>query len=445
MGNSVFAVIAAGFMALASAPALALLPIQQWQTSSGARVLFVESHDLPMLDVSVDFAAGSGFDTPEKSGLAGMTLGLLRLGAGGLGEDQLSRRLADTGAQLRHRFDHDRGGMSLRTLTSKAELQQALEVFAHMLQRPSFPADVLEREKARALSAIREAETKPETLLSRTFSRMIYGRHPYGLSASGEVDSVATLVREDLAVFYRNHYSADRAVVALMGDVTRAQAAAIAEQLTAGLPPRVPAMPIPPVPLLERAEARVVDHPATQSHLLIGMPGIRRDDPDYFPLYVGNYILGGGGFVSRILDEVRTKRGLAYSAYSYFQPLKERGPFVIGLQTRRDQAGEALAVVRATLAEFLANGPSADELLKAKQNIVGGFALRIDSNRKIVENLAAIGFYGLPLNYLDDYPDNVEKVTVESIRQAFARHVDPARMVTVVVGTDDRSLADGSR
>ena len=137
------------------------------------------------------------------------------------------------------------------------------------------------------------------------------------------------------------------------------------------------------------------------------MPGIRRDDSDYFPLYVGNYILGGGGFVSRITDEVRSKRGLAYSAYSYFMPLKERGPFVIGLQTRRDQAAEALSVVRKTLSEFLAGGPTEDELSKAKQNIIGGFALRIDSNRKIHEYLAAIGFYRLPLTYLDDFIGNV--------------------------------------
>jgi zinc protease len=227
--------------------------------------------------------------------------------------------------------------------------------------------------------------------------------------------------------------------------VTRDEAAAIAEQLTSGLPRSNAPAVIPPVPSLERAETRVVAHPATQSHLLIGMPGIRRDDPDYFPLYVGNYILGGGGFVSRITDEVRSKRGLAYSAYSYFMPMKERGPFVIGLQTRRDQAGEALAVVRETLAGFLANGPTADELQKAQQNIVGGFALRIDSNRKIVENLAAIGFYQLPLTYLDDFSANVEKVTVDDIRRAFARHVDPARMVTVAVGADENSIGAGAK
>jgi zinc protease len=445
MVSRFFAALVAVFIALAAAPAWSLLPIQQWQTKNGARVYFVESHDLPMFDVSIDFAAGSVFDTPAKSGLASITLAMMRLGAGGLSENEISRRVADTGAIVGNRFDGDRGGMSLRTLTSKAELQQALDLFARMLQQPEFPAAVLEREKARTVSAIRESDTKPETLLNRNFSRMIYGTHPYALRGSGEAATVATISRDDVAGYYRGHYTADRAVVAMMGDVTREQAAAIAEQLTSGLPRSNAPAVIAPVPSLARAETRVVAHPATQSHLLIGMPGIRRDDPDYFPLYVGNYILGGGGFVSRITDEVRSKRGLAYSAYSYLMPLKERGPFVIGLQTRRDQVAEALAVVRETLAGFLANGPTADELQKAQQNIVGGFALRIDSNRKIVENLAAIGFYQLPLTYLDDFSANVEKVTVDDIRRAFARHVDPARMVTVAVGADENSLGAGAK
>jgi zinc protease len=444
MGNKFSAALAAIAFMLVAAPATALLPIQHWQTKSGARVYFVESHDLPMLDVSVDFAAGSVYDVPEKSGAAGMTLGLMRLGAGGLSENEISRRIADTGAQLANRFDGDRSGLSLRTLTGKAELAQALDVFSRILQQPEFPAAALEREKARAVGAIKEADTKPETLLNRNFSRMIYGAHPYGLRGSGEANTVAALNRDDLERFYRRFYSAKRAVVAMMGDLTREQAAAIAEQLTAGLPQGEPLAPLPPVASLERADTRVVAHPATQSHLLVGMPGIRRDDPDYFPLYVGNYILGGGGFVSRITDEVRSKRGLAYSAYSYFMPLKERGPFVIGLQTRRDQAAEALSVVRKTLSEFLAGGPTEDELSKAKQNIIGGFALRIDSNRKIVENLAAIGFYDLPLTYLEDFTVSVEKVTVDEIKRAFAKHVDPARMVTVLVGADEKS-ADAAK
>ncbi len=424
----------------AVAPAYALLPIQHWQTKSGARVYFVENRDLPMLDVSVDFPAGSAFDTREKSGLAALTQRLLKLGAGGLAEDEIARRMADAGAQLAGRLDNDRGGMSLRTLTSADELKPALDVFARVLQRPEFPAAVVEREKTRTIDAIRESDTRPETILGRNFNALVYGNHPYGLRSSGEADTVANLTRDDLAGFYRRHYTVDQAVVAIIGNLSRGEAEALADQLTADLPRAGAPAAIPEVPPLTRAEMRVIAHPATQSHLLIGAPGIKRDDPDYFPLFVGNYILGGGGFVSRITEEVRQKRGLAYSVYSYFSPLQQQGPFVIGLQTRKDQAGEALAVVRATLKEFLAAGPTADELKKAKQNLVGGFPLRIDSNRKILGYLGTIGFYRLPLTYLDDFVPQVEKVTIAGIRNAFARRVDAERMVTVIVGADEAAL-----
>jgi len=440
MTGKLFRVLCTFIACLVAAPALALLPIQHWQTKSGARVYFVENRDLPMLDVSVDFPAGSAFDTREKSGLASLTLSLLKLGAGGLSEDEIARRMADVGAQLGGHLDNDRAGISLRTLTSADEMKQALDLFARILQRPEFSAAVLEREKTRVIGAIKEADTKPETILDRNFNALVYGNHPYGLRGSGEAATVASLTRDDLVGFYRSHYIAGQAVVAMIGNLDRGEAAALAEQLTADLPRANAPVTIPEVPDLARAETRVIAHPASQSHLLIGAPGIKRGDPDYFPLFVGNYILGGGGFVSRILDEVREKRGLAYSAYSYFVPLKERGPFVIGLQTRRDQAGEALAVVRATLKEFLAKGPTADELRKAKQNLVGSFPLRIDSNRKILEYLGVIGFYQLPLTYLDDFVPNVEKVKLADIRNAFARHVDPERMMTVIVATDEAAL-----
>ena len=423
-----------------SAPAYALLPIQHWQTGNGAQVYFVANRDLPMLDVSVDFPAGSAFGTRENSGLAALTQSLLKLGAGGLPEDEIARRMADVGAQLGGRFDSDRAGLSLRTLSSAEEMKEALSLLARILQRPEFPPAVLEREKARIIGAIKEADTKPEVIASRNFNALIYGNHPYGLRRSGEADTVAHLTREDLVDFYRRHYTADQAVVAIMGNVSRGEAEVIADQLTGELPRSGAPAAIPDVPSLTRAEARMIAHPAAQSHVLIGAPGIKRADPDYFPLFIGNYILGGGGFVSRVLEEVRQKRGLAYSAYSYFSPLKQRGPFVMGLQTRKDQAGEAVAVVRATLKDFVAQGPTADELKEAKQNISGGFPLRIDSNRKILDYLGVIGFYRLPLTYLDDFVPNVEKVTLADIRNAFARHVDPERLVTVIVGADEAAL-----
>jgi zinc protease len=428
-------------MVLAHA-AHALLPIQTWETKRGARVYFVENRDLPMLDVSVDFPAGSGFDTREKSGAANMTNNMLRLGAGGMNEDELARKLADTGAQFAGRFDNDRSGVGMRMLSSVEERKASLELLGRMLNQPEFPANVLEREKARLIAALKEADTRPDTIAARTFNRRIYPTHPYGLRGSGEIDTVAKLARDDLVTFHRSYYTAERAIVAIMGDVGRDEAASIAEALTAPLPMASGTeATLPPVPSLEKGETRWITHPATQSHIIMGAPGIRREDPDYFALFVGNHILGGGGFTSRVTDEVRQRRGLAYSAYSYFSPMLREGPFVIGMQTKGEQAKEALAVARKTVADFVAQGPTAKELAAAKKNIIGGFPLRIDSNRKIHEYLAVIGFYRLPLTYLDDFTKNVDRVTAEQVKAAFQRRVHPERFVIVVVGQPEQQAA----
>lgn len=427
-----------GLLVLALAgPAAAILPIQHWKTAGGARVYFVENHDLPMLDLSVEFPAGSAYDTAEKSGSASLTNGLLRLGADGMNEDEIARGLADIGAQLGASSETDRAGLSLRTLSSVKERRQALDTFARILRNPSFPQDVIEREKVRLIGALKEADTKPGTIVGVNFFRLVYRDHPYALRSNGEVATIEKLTRDDLVSFYQRHYDRRYAVVALMGDITRDEAETIAEEVTRDLPQGNRAEP--PLPVVSKLDAgvrRFIAHPASQAHILIGAPGIRRGDPDYFPLFVGNHVLGGGGFVSRIIEEVRQKRGLAYSAYSYFSPLKRKGPFVIGMQTQREQAGEALSVVESTLREFVTKGPTEEELSATKRNIIGSFPLRIDSNRKIHGYLALIGFYGLPLNYLEDFADNVERVTIADIKDAFTRRVHPERMVTVVVGPE---------
>jgi zinc protease len=304
-----------------------------------------------------------------------------------------------------------------------------------MLQAPAFPADALEREKSRVVAGLKESDTKPESIAARAFMQLAFAGHPYALRASGEPATVSVLGRDDLVTFYRTHYNADRAVVAIVGDATRQRAEQIAEQLTHQLPHAAAALPaLPPVPPLSAAIERETEHPSAQAHILIGQPGLDRNDPDYFPLWVGNYILGGGGFSSRLSEQVRQKRGLSYSVYSYFVPYQRPGPFQIGLQTRGDQARTALGVVREVLDEFVAAGPTERELEGAKQNIVGGFALRVDTNRKIHDYLRVIGFYCLPLDYLDTFTEKVEAVTVEQVREAFRRRIQPGHMVTVVVG-----------
>jgi len=434
-------VIAAGLLLGLSSVAQATPKIQHWQAPSGAQIYFVENHDLPMLDVAVDFPAGSGFDTAEKSGLAGLTHGLLDLGAEGMSEDDIARKLADIGAQLGGNFDADRSNISLRTLSSNAERDEALTIMARILQRPLFPEAVLEREKARLIAALKEAETKPESIASKAFSKAVFGGHPYGLPASGEIASVEKLQRSDLDIFYSTHYGAHSAVVALMGDISRAEAEAIAQNLTAQLPPGGASSEIAQVVMQSSASTLRIPHPATQSHILVGAPGVARSDKDYFPLYVGNYILGGGGFVSRLMQEVREKRGMAYSVYSYFIPMQQPGAFQIGLQTRKEQADEALQLVYKILREFIDKGVTEKELDAAKQNIINGFPLRIDSNKKILDYLSVIGFYHLPLTYLDDFPARISKVTVADISAAFKRKVNPDVLATVIVGAPEDKVS----
>jgi zinc protease len=436
---SKFRLVLLGATLLAAAPALAQLPIQHWQTKSGARVYFVENHDLPMLDVSVDFPAGAGHDTRDKAGLANLAHHMMKLGAGGLSEDEIAKRLADVGAQLDGRFDKDRAAWALRTLVSERELEHGLDILARILQSPEFPEGPLARERNRLVAALKEAETKPDAIAEKNFYALLYRDHPYGLRASGEIDTLNALNRADLKRFYEEHYVGEEAVVAMIGDITRAQAEAIAERLTQQLPRfDGKARTIPKVNDPAGARVEKIEHPATQSHILLGYPGVTRSDPDYFPLYVGNYVLGGGGFVSRLTEEVRQKRGLAYSVYSYFLPLEQEGPFQIGLQTKKEQAHDALEVVRGTVKGFIARGPSEEELKAAKQNLVLGFPLRIDSNKEIHEYLAMIGFYRMPLTYLDDFPKNVERVTAAQIKDAFSRRIDPERFVTVIVGAEEQ-------
>ncbi|HEX9450547.1 MAG TPA: pitrilysin family protein [Burkholderiales bacterium] len=423
---------------VAASAADATLPIQQWRTTSGARVLFVETHDLPMLDLAVDFPAGASRDNADTSGTASLTLGLMRSGAAALGEDEISERLASIGAEMSGRFDMDRAGYGLRTLSSARERDEALGLLAAVLQKPTFPQKIFEREQQRTLAGLREGETRPEVLADREFRRLLYGGHPYSQRGSGEAETVAKIRREGLVDFYRRYFNAADAVVSIIGDITRSEAGAIAEQLTAGLSRRSEPLPsLPPVAQLKTAQVSRIAHPATQAHILIGQPGIKRLDPDYFPLFLGNYVLGGGGFASRLNEEIRQKRGYAYSAYSFFNPLALEGPFQIAVQTKKDTTEDALKVAQDTLAKFVAQGPTPQELDAAKQNIIGGFPLRIDSNRKILDYLSIIGFYRLPLTYLDDFPVQIERVTLEQIKDAWSRRIRPERMATVVVAGAD--------
>ncbi|WP_293778177.1 pitrilysin family protein [uncultured Oxalicibacterium sp.] len=430
-----FKLIAGTVLAFACSVSHAALQIQSWTLANGARVLFVENHSIPMLDVSVDFDAGTRRDPAGKSGTAAMTNTMLSRGVvaangqAARNEAQISDAFADLAAQRGNRIDNDRGGMTLRTLTTERE--PAIAMLARVLAQPAFPADLLARDQIRTIANLKENLTKPEVIADRAFTSALYAAHPYGAQITEA--SINAIKRDDLVAFHRQYYVANHAVITLIGDVTRNEADGIARTLTAGLPQGAALLALPAVTTGKGGEQRIA-HSSSQAHILIGMPALQRPDPDFFPLLVGNYVLGGGGFVSRLMNEVREKRGLTYGVSSYFEPMAQPGPFQIGLQTKSEQADQALKIVRETVDGFLKQGPSTAELKAAKDNLVGGFALRIDSNKKLLENIAMIGFYGLPLDYLDTWTANVERVTAEQIRDAFNRKLQTSHFTTVVVG-----------
>ncbi len=415
------------------------IPIQHWQ-QAGVPVYLVESPAVPMVDVQVDFDAGSRRDPAAQAGLAsvmaGMTAKGLRAvnGAPALDENALGEAWADLGAAFGASAGSDRLSYTLRSLTYPDLLARAVALAARQLAEPAFPEAVWSRERERLAAAIREANTRPATVAARAFNQAVYGTHPYGQEMTEETLSRITVA--DMQALHARAVRACQARVSIVGAVTRAQAEALVSQLLARLPTDgCAAQPtVPEVQPLAAAVERRIAFDSAQAHVLIGQPGFKRADPDFFALTVGNYILGGGGFVSRLTTEVREKRGLSYSVYSYFAPGLHSGAFTLGLQTRPDQAAQAVQVAQDVVRRFVAEGPSAAELQAAKDNLIGGFALRIDSNRKLLDNVANIAWHGLPLDYLDTWTQQVARVTVADIKAAFARKLQPERMVTVVVG-----------
>jgi zinc protease len=431
------------FCAFFTSGALAALPIQKFQLANGAVVHLVESPAIAMLDVQIDFDGGSRRDPPSKVGLASMTAALLEKGVvakngqPALDENLLGEAWADLGAQFGASAGSDRFSFALRSLTEPDLLTKAVALAARQIAEPAFPDAVWQRDKQKVIAGIKESDTRPATLARRAYSQAVYGAHPYGREFTEA--GVANIATADMRVFYEATVVACRARVSMVGAVSRAQAEQIATAMLSRLPQTpcasVPAaLPVAEVEPLGQAVQKTIAFDAAQAQVLMGQPGYKRNDPAFFPLLVGNYILGGGGFVSRLMTEVREKRGLTYGVYSNFAPGLHAGAFTVSLQTRPDQALAALEVARQVVKDFVATGPTEAEVKAAKDNLIGGFALLIDSNRKLLGNISNIAWYDLPTTYLDTWTGQVDKVTVQDVKAAMAAKLQPEKMVTIVLG-----------
>lgn len=424
-----YALALAALLCSGLAPAV---EIQHWQQANGAQVYFVETHENPILDVRVDFDAGTRRD--NKPGVADLTANLLDNGSTGRDEETIRATIADLAVSIGGSADAERAGLTLRALSRPVTREPALALFADIIAHPTFPAVVLEREKRRTIDALKQRESNPGFIADRELGRQLYPGHPYGNDDRLSVQGIAAIQRQDLLTFWRTHYQPRYAVVAIVGDIDRPGAERLAERLLAGL--RNQGAALPPIPAVPQTKPGIVRETsaASQAYIRLGMPLISRDDPDYYALVVGNYVLGAGGFDARLVKEVRVKRGLTYSVSSRVLPLEQAGPFTITLSTRKDQADQALQVVRSVLERFVDEGPTEAELAQAKANIIGGFPLRFDSNRKLLGLLSMIGAYRLPLDYLERYPRDVAALTAAQVRDAWRRRVHPNALSTVVIG-----------
>ena len=409
--------------------------IQHWKTDNGAAVYFVPTHDLPIIDIRILFDAGSAREG-SRHGLAELTNGLLADGAGGLDATTLAQRFENHGARFSSNSGRDSAQLSLRSLSRPEALQAAIDNLALILGKPDFPEQAFKRELARMQVGLNARGKDPGSLATEAFYKALYGSHPYAGPPHGTRESLATMKPAMVKAFYARYYVAHNATIAIVGDLDRDRARTIAAQLTARLKAGAAPPPLPPVPPLTEATTVRVKFDSQQSHIMIGQPLVARGGEDYFALYVGNHVLGGNGLVSMLADRMREQRGLSYSSYSAVVPMARKGPFEIASQVVHTRTAEAVGVLTDALQDLRDNGPDPERLKSSKENITGSFPLNLDSNRDIVSYIAMIGFYHLPLDYLERFRDRVSEVTERDVHNAFRKHLDPDHMVTVIVGPE---------
>ena len=424
----------------ASSVSFAAPKIQHWISDNGLAVYYVYVPELPMMDLRLTFDAGSARDG-NKLGVAGLTTAMLDKGTATLNADQIAEAFESVGAEFSAGSARDMAWISMRTLTLPEEQEKALKIWLDVIKNASFPKKDFDRLVKQALVGLEAEKQSPAAIASKAFYKNLYGDHPYAKPASGTEETIKAMHIEDLKAHYSRYFVAKNGQLAIVGSIKKSDAEALAKRVAGVLSAGAKAAKIPEVKPLEKSKVVRIEFPSSQSHVMIGQPGTKRGDKDYYALYLGNHGLGGSGFTSRLMKEVRVKRGLSYSVYSYFISMREQGPFLLGLQTKNSQVDEAVKVATDVVKNFQKDGPSEAELNASKTNITGGFPLRTASNDDIIGYIAMIGFYGLPLDYLDTFTTTIEKISRKEVMDAYTRRLHPDKFLTVIVGKKEAQVA----
>ncbi|ASK27319.1 M16 family metallopeptidase [Neisseria chenwenguii] len=409
--------------------------IQRWKTAEGTQILLVERHENPIVDMQVSFkGAGSVFNPAGKSHVAEFAASLLTGGTKKLDEEAFHAKANDVAAAISSSSDKETASAGLRSLSKWRSLHRSVRLLNEAVTEPRFDPNVFARNQMQAVTALQQQETTPDYNAGRAFAKLAYPDHPYGNSANVTVDSIKSVTLNDIRAFHRSRYGKDNAVVAIVGDVSRRQADRLAKNALKGLPDKSGAsLSMPPV---AKQTARSINIPfaGEQAQIILGMPLIKRKDPDYYALVAGNYVLGGGGFDSRLMKVLRDSKGYTYGVNSSLSPTTEEGPFTVSFSTQKKNTQAALADAQTVIEQFIAEGPTEAELQQAKANIIGSFPLRFDSNAKLVGYLSLIGVHDLPSDYLEAYPQAVSQLTAAQVKEAWQRRVKFDDLHIVVVG-----------
>jgi zinc protease len=416
---------------LAALPVRAAIEIQEVTSPGGITAWLVEDHTIPFTALEIRFRGGASVEPADKRGATNLMTALLEEGAGDMDARAFARARDGLAASFRYGVSDDALSVSAQFLTENRDA--AVDLLRQSLIQPRFDAEAIERVRAQVLSGLRSDEKDPQSIATRRFDALVFGEHPYATSLDGTVETVTALTRDDLLAAHAATMARDRIHVSAVGDITAAELGALLDSLLGELPATGSSMPGPADPAFPGG-VTVVDFPTPQSVVLFGQPGVAQEDPDFFAAFILDHILGGGGFESRLMTEVREKRGLTYGIYTYLADRDHAQTWGGSVASANDRVAEAVEVIRAEWARLQAEGVTAAELENAKTYLTGAYPLRFDGNGTIANIIVGMQMRGFPIDYAATRNDKVNAVTLADVNRVAREVLDPAALSFVVVG-----------
>ncbi len=408
------------------------MEIKQVKSPGGIEAWLVESHQVPLLALRFAFGGGSSQDPDGKAGVANFTSGMLDEGAGDLDSAAFQERMEDIAMRLSFEDARDSFYGSVQTLTKNRD--DAMELLRLAITQPRFDQDALDRIRRQLLANIAYEKRSPDRLASRTWFETAFPGHPYGTSPRGSEETISSITRDDLEAFRKSTFAKDNLKIVAVGDITEDELGKLLDKVFGELPETASLKPVAQTEPVKGGRLKVVEMDVPQSAAVFGMGGLPRKDPDFMAAFVLNHILGGGGFSAILMEEVREKRGLAYSVYSYLNPMDYGAVYMGSVATKNDSIAESLDIIRKELSRIAEEGVSEEDLKNAKSYLTGSYALRFDTNSKIASQLLGILVEDMGVDYVDKRNEMVEALTVEDLKRAAKRFLNPEDLIVVVVG-----------